>query len=100
MRSNRQAQRTIGWAVHLVIVSPLWHTTMPALDLQAAKPSSSYSCGFPRPQSLGGFTVSAYIPTYGELEDSTMRKVVTIAKALSDENRVRTVAMLDGLGQA
>jgi hypothetical protein len=29
-----------------------------------------------------------------------MRKVVTIAKALSDENRVRTVAMLDGLGQA
>jgi DNA-binding transcriptional ArsR family regulator len=29
-----------------------------------------------------------------------MRKVVTIAKALSDENRVRIVATLDGLGQA
>jgi len=29
-----------------------------------------------------------------------MRDVVTIAKALSDENRVRIVAMLDGLGQA
>ena len=37
LRSNRQAQRTIGWAEHLVIVSPLWHSTMPALDLQAAK---------------------------------------------------------------
>jgi len=29
-----------------------------------------------------------------------MRDVVTIAKALSDENRVRIVAMLDGLGRA
>jgi hypothetical protein len=29
-----------------------------------------------------------------------MRDVVTIAKALSDENRVRIVAMLDELGQA
>jgi DNA-binding transcriptional ArsR family regulator len=29
-----------------------------------------------------------------------MRDVVTIAKALSDEKRVRIVAMLDGLGQA
>jgi hypothetical protein len=37
MRSNRQAQRAIGWVEHLVIVSPLWHSTMPALDLQAAK---------------------------------------------------------------
>jgi DNA-binding transcriptional ArsR family regulator len=29
-----------------------------------------------------------------------MRDVVTIAKALSDENRVRIVAMLDELGPA
>jgi hypothetical protein len=37
MRSNRQAQRTIGWVEHLVTMSRLWHSTMPALDLQAAK---------------------------------------------------------------
>lgn len=37
MRSNRQAQRTNGWVEQLVIVSPLWYSTMPALDLQAAK---------------------------------------------------------------
>ena len=37
MRSNRQDQPTLDWAEHLVIVSLLQQSTMPALDLQAAK---------------------------------------------------------------
>jgi ArsR family transcriptional regulator, arsenate/arsenite/antimonite-responsive transcriptional repressor len=42
---------------------------------------------------------SEYISPYGELqemEEHGMRDVVTIAKALSDENRVRILAILEG----